>query len=176
MSIEEQVILVDDNDTEIGAMPKMEAHRLGVLHRAFSVFVFNSKGEMLLQRRASGKYHSAGLWSNTCCSHPRPGELVGDAAVRRLKEEMGMVCKVKEIFSFIYNARLSNDLIEHEYDHVFMGTSDTLPFPNGQEVCEWVYLSPEVVVGEIERYPENYTAWFKLCIRDWYSELFVKQH
>jgi isopentenyl-diphosphate Delta-isomerase len=174
MDQEEQVVLVNEYNVEMGTMPKLAAHQAGVLHRAFSVFVINSEGEMLLQKRASGKYHSAGLWSNTCCSHPRPGEAVKDAAMRRLDEEMGMKCEVTEAFSFIYKAHLENDLTEHEFDHVFIGFSDSVPKPNSEEVSAWAYLSPEVLMEEIALHPESYTEWLKLCIKNWQSELFNK--
>lgn len=158
----EQVILVSEEDAELGLMPKLEAHQKGLLHRAFSVFVFNTKGDLLLQQRASSKYHSPGLWSNTCCSHPRPGEQVHAAAARRLQEEMGMVCNLDQAFHFIYRAQVANNLIEHEYDYVFFGTADTVPNINKAEVQSWKYISPEILSGDINQFPENYTAWLKI--------------
>src|SRR5665213_571497 len=158
--MEEQVILVDSRDHEVGVMEKMEAHRLGVLHRAISIFIFNSKGELLIHRRAMGKYHSSGLWTNTCCSHPRPNENVNDAASRRLKEEMGIQPALKEIFSFIYKANVGNGIFEHECDHVFIGKSDEFPFPNKREVSEWKWMSVENISNEIDNHPNDFTIWF----------------
>jgi isopentenyl-diphosphate Delta-isomerase len=150
INMEDQVILVDENDNEVGAMPKLEAHQKGILHRAFSIFIFNSKGEVLLQQRSSKKYHSANLWSNTCCSHPLPGEAVKTAAQRRLMEEMGMTSNLTSVFNFIYKATLSNSLFEYEYDHVFFGVSELPPIINQEEVRDWKYIS--------------YTEWLKNCI------------
>ena len=159
----EKVILVDKLDNETGKMEKQEAHIKGVLHRAFSVFVFNSKKELLLQKRAKAKYHSAGLWTNTCCSHPRPSELTMDAANRRLKEEMGMSCNLSKQFDFIYKAFLTNGLYEHEYDHVYFGTSNTPPIINLSEVDSYEYKTLECINKEIKNNPETYTEWFKIC-------------
>ncbi len=159
---QEFVILVDHNDNERGVMEKMQAHQLGELHRALSVFVFNSNGELLIHQRALHKYHSGGLWTNTCCSHPRPGELVLDAANRRLKEEMGMVSPLREALKFVYKAEVSSDLIEHEYDHVFIGQSDDEPHPDIEEVADWKWLSPAQIREEMIHHPEIYTAWFKI--------------
>ncbi len=160
----EHVILVDENDIEIGQMEKLQAHESGDLHRALSVFLFNSKGELLLQQRALAKYHSPGLWTNTCCSHPRPGEESKDAAVRRLHEEMGMSCTLEKSFDFIYRAEFENGLIEHELDHVFIGSTDELPTINPQEVESWRYVSKESLVADIHNNPDNYTVWFKICL------------
>lgn len=160
----EEVILVDTNDNEIGVMEKMQAHREGILHRAFSVFIFNSKKELLLQQRAYTKYHSGGLWTNTCCSHPRPDENTLDAAKRRLLEEMGMECKLKKLFTFIYKERLDNELTEHELDYVYIGYSDEKPLINKDEVADWKYLRISDLLNHIEAHPENYTMWLKLCI------------
>lgn len=160
----EEVILVDTNDNEIGVMEKMQAHREGILHRAFSVFIFNSKKELLLQQRAYTKYHSGGLWTNTCCSHPRPDENTLDAANRRLLEEMGMECKLKKLFTFIYKERLDNELTEHELDYVYIGYSDEKPLINKDEVADWKYLRIPDLLNHIEAHPENYTMWLKLCI------------
>lgn len=159
---EEKVILVDDKDQELGLMEKMQAHREGALHRAISVFIFNSKGEWLLQKRAAGKYHSAGLWSNSCCSHPRKGEPLQQAAQRRLKEEMGLSCELKHRFSFIYKASLDAGLTEHELDHVFIGTSNDLPYPEPSEVAAFRYISAEQLQKELLASPDNFSAWFKL--------------
>ncbi|MCX2451506.1 isopentenyl-diphosphate Delta-isomerase [Pedobacter sp. PLR] len=160
---EEEVILVDENDNPIGTMPKLEAHLEGKFHRAFSVFVFNSAGELLLQQRAFDKYHSAGKWTNTCCSHPRPGELTADAANRRLKEEMGMACELSPVFSFSYRAELENGLIENEYDHVYFGRTDILPVPNPQEVADFKYITMEALELSLVHDPTVYTEWFKIC-------------
>src|SRR5688572_5509017 len=157
----EQVILVDEQDRETGALEKMEAHRLGLLHRAFSVLLFNAKGEVLLQKRSSKKYHSAGLWSNTCCSHPRPGESVLEGARRRLKEEMGIDANLEFAYSFIYKTDLENGLIEHELDHVYIGSFDSKPNVNNQEVDDWKFESIEWLKKDIVHNPEHYTFWFK---------------
>ncbi len=156
----EQVILVDENDREIGTMEKMEAHHKSALHRAVSVFIVNSKGEWLLQQRALDKYHSKGLWTNTCCSHPRPGETNHETAMRRLQEEMGMKTELEELFSFIYCEKLENNLSEHELDHVFVGTSDKPPNINTDEVLNWKYVSYDELRKDISKHPENYTVWF----------------
>lgn len=162
----EQVVLVDSRNHEVGVMDKSEAHLLGKLHRALSIFIFNSKGELLLHRRALGKYHSSGLWTNTCCSHPRPGENIADAAVRRLKEEMGMNVLMMELFSFIYKAELGNGLYEHEADHVFVGKSDENPKPDPNEVMEWKWMNTDAISNDIDDHPNNYTIWFQLIFKD----------
>ena len=160
----EEVILVDSNDLELGTMEKMEAHRNGgTLHRAFSVFVFNTKGELLLQRRAHHKYHSGGLLTNTCCSHPRPGETVREAGNRRLREEMGMECKLVELFSFEYKAALDSGMTEWELDHVLLGLSDVQPVINPEEVDEYLYMPLDEIDMDIKENPNNYTEWFKIC-------------
>lgn len=163
LTTEEEVILVDENDNPIGTMPKLEAHLEGKLHRAFSVFIFNSAGELLLQQRAFDKYHSAGKWTNTCCSHPRPDELTIDAAHRRLKEEMGMESELIPVFNFSYRAELENGLIENEYDHVYFGSTDTLPIPNPQEVANFKYMTMEALEQSLHHQDEDYTAWLKIC-------------
>jgi len=160
----EYVLLVDEQDNEIGVMEKLEAHRTALLHRAISVFIFNDRGELLLQRRAAEKYHSPLLWTNTCCSHPRPGETVYEAAQRRLQEEMGLQCSLSRQFSFTYKAVLSGGLTEHELDHVFFGYSNAVPLANPEEVAEWKYLSLEKIEEEIILKPESYTSWFKLML------------
>jgi isopentenyl-diphosphate delta-isomerase len=158
----EHVILVDENDQQIGLMEKMEAHEKGLLHRAFSVFIFNDENQLLLQQRAKDKYHSGGLWTNTCCSHPREGESLLDAGKRRLHEEMGFSCPIETVFSFIYKAELDNNLIEHELDHVLIGNYNEAPKPNPDEVMDWKYVDLEWVVEDMKANPENYTAWFRI--------------
>ena len=151
----EQVILVNENDQEIGSREKMAAHRDGELHRAFSVFVFNGEGQMLLQRRAEAKYHSGGLWTNTCCSHPRPGESTEAAAHRRLQEEMGFDCDLEEVFQFTYYAKLDNELFEHEYDHVFVGTFEGTPTPNPAEVSAYKWIGVEELKRDVQENPSH---------------------
>ena len=164
MNMPEKVILVDKDDKEIGIGEKIKTHKEGKLHRCFSVFIFNSKNELLLQRRARSKYHSGGLWTNTCCSHPRPNEPTEKSVHRRLKEEMGFDCEVKEIFSFIYKVKFDNGLWEHEYDHVFFGKFDGEPKPNPEEVDEWKWVSLEKLKKDIQENPDNYTYWLKKSI------------
>lgn len=159
--VEERVVLIDENDCELGTMEKMEAHQKALLHRAISVFIINSKGEWLLQRRAMHKYHSSGLWSNSACTHPRPGESYLEAAHRRLKEEMGMESELKDLFNFIYNEKLDNELTEHELDHVFVGYSDEIPNLNPEEVCDYKYIAFDDLSKDIDANPNNYTFWFK---------------
>ena len=160
----EYVILVNKKDKQIGTMEKMEAHRQGQLHRAFSIFIFNSKKEMLLQKRAMGKYHSGGLWTNACCSHPRPNENVDAAASRRLMEEMNFTCPLKKAFSFIYKKEVDS-LIEHEVDHVYLGTFNGEPCPNKLEVMEWSFVEIGWLNKDVKLHPENYTEWFKISLR-----------
>jgi isopentenyl-diphosphate delta-isomerase len=164
MKKKELVILVDEMDHEIGVMEKMEAHKKALLHRAISVFILNSKGEWLLQRRAFNKYHSNGLWTNTCCSHPFPGEKNIEAAHRRLMEEMGLNADLKEIFHFIYKEELDNELTEHELDHIFVGITDKKPDINTDEVVEWKYMDYDNLIIDLEQSPENYTVWFKKIV------------
>ena|SRR6218665_2053371 len=157
------VILVDKNDREIGVKDKLGAHLDGDLHRAISVFLFDSNGRMLLQRRAAGKYHSGGLWTNACCSHPRQNETAHMAAVRRLEEEMGINCPdLQPVFSFIYKADVGNGLTEHELDHVFIGSSNAVPAPDPQEVMDYKYALLREIEKELQEHPEHYTAWFRL--------------
>jgi len=163
MSKATDVILVNEQDEPIGVMEKMEAHLKGELHRAFSVFVFNGRGEMLLQQRASGKYHSGGLWTNACCSHPMPGEEVEQAAHRRLQEEMGFDCPVKKLFTFTYQASFDNGLTEHEYDHVFLGTFDGAVIPDTAEVEAYAFYSLTEIAQQIRDTPERFTYWFKVA-------------
>ena len=162
--MEEQVILVDKNDRPIGKIGKLEAHQKGLLHRAISVFIFNSKGEMLLQKRALHKYHTPGLWSNTACSHPRNNEIVKLAAERRLKEEMGINCDLFFSFNFLYKANFNNGLIENELDHVYIGFSDEKPKPNPSEVSDYKYINSEALIADIKTMPDAYTPWFKICV------------
>ena len=168
---EEQVILVNDKDEQIGLMPKMEAHKKGVLHRAFSVFVFNEKNELMLQQRALHKYHSPGLWTNTCCSHQRIGESNIEAGKRRLHEEMGFKTNLKELFSFIYKAPFDNGLTEHELDHVMIGYFEDEPIINTEEVASWKWMKPEAIKKDIESAPEKYTAWFKIIFERFYGHI-----
>lgn len=162
----EWVILVDAQDRELGQIEKMEAHEKGLLHRAFSVFVVNDAGELLLQQRAWGKYHSGGLWTNTCCSHPRPGEPVAAAAERRLSEEMGMRCELVPAFHFVYRSELDGGLIEHELDHVFMGRTSAVPVVNSEEVAGYRYARWEDVEQEMAEAPERFTVWFRICFSE----------
>ena len=161
--MEEMVVLVDEQDNELGVMEKMEAHKTGSLHRAFSVFIFNGNDELMLQRRAVHKYHSGGLWTNTCCSHPRPHEAVMAAGNRRLQEEMGITAPLEQVFSFIYRADLDNNLTEHELDHVLVGRTERQPVINPDEVDSWKYMSMQDVRAAIDLTPESFTEWFKIC-------------
>lgn len=169
--IEEQVILVNKQDEQIGLMPKMEAHKKGVLHRAFSVFIFNSKNELMLQQRAAHKYHSPLLWTNTCCSHQRDGETNIEAGTRRLSEEMGFKTVLKEVTSFIYKAPFDNGLTEHEFDHVMTGFYEMNPVINKEEVEAWKWMPVEAVKSDIESNPEIYTTWFKIIFKNFYSHI-----
>jgi len=169
--IEEQVILVNENDEQIGTMPKLEAHEKAVLHRAFSVFVFNEKSELLLQQRAASKYHSPMLWTNTCCSHQRDGEKNIEAGKRRLLEEMGFITELKEVFSFIYKAPFDNGLTEHELDHVMVGSYDKSPEINRDEVEDFKWMTLEAVKRDMELHPEVYTEWFKIIFKEYYQRL-----
>jgi len=163
--MEERVVLVDENDREVGNEEKMKAHLDGgKLHRAFSIFVFNSKGETLIQKRANGKYHCPGLWSNTCCGHPRPGEELTSAAHRRLKEEMGFDCDFKEISSFIYKTGFDNGLTEWEFDHFFVGEYDGEVKANPNEAGEWKWIEMEELKKDIKENPQDYTYWFKMAL------------
>ena len=167
--IEEKVILVNENDEQIGLMPKMEAHEKALLHRAFSVFIFNNENELMLQQRALNKYHSPGLWTNTCCSHQRDGETNLEAGKRRLQEEMGFVTNLKETTSFIYKAPFDNGLTEHEYDHVMVGYYNDDPEVNPEEVASWKWASLEVVKVDIISHPHLYTEWFKIIFDKFYD-------
>lgn len=158
----EEVILVNEQDEELGCMEKMLAHQEAKLHRAFSVFLFNSENKLLLQKRATGKYHSPSLWTNTCCSHPRPGENTKDAAQRRLKEEMGIDCQLEHSFSFIYKADMGNGLTEYEFDHIYFGTYNDAPDINKDEVADWKYSGIDEISRELLDESSYYTIWFKL--------------
>lgn len=169
--MEEMVILVDTQDQQVGLMPKMEAHEKAVLHRAFSVFVMNKNGELMLQQRAADKYHSPLLWTNTCCSHQREGESNIAAGKRRLQEEMGFQTELEEVFSFIYKAPFDNGLTEHELDHVMIGTFNGVPAINPEEVASWKWMLPQRVKEDIAANPEDYTAWFKIIFERFYDFL-----
>lgn len=169
--MEEQVILVDKQDNPIGLMPKMEAHEKGVLHRAFSVFILNNKGELMLQQRALHKYHSPGLWTNTCCSHQRDGESNIAAGQRRLREEMGFVAELREVTSFIYKAPFDNGLTEHELDHIMIGQYNDEPNINPEEVADWKWMSVDAVRDDINIHPEKYTAWFIIIFEQFYEKI-----
>lgn len=160
----ERVVLVDHEDRESGTAPKHAVHLDGSLHRAFSVFVFDSAGNTLLQRRSAAKYHSGGLWSNTCCGHPRPGESTRAAACRRLREEMGFDCALQPVLSFVYKRDLENGLIEHELDHVFVGQFDGTPVPNPQEVDDWRWVALSVVATDMIANPRLYSVWFPIAL------------
>ncbi|HYH86265.1 MAG TPA: isopentenyl-diphosphate Delta-isomerase [Pyrinomonadaceae bacterium] len=164
MAADEQVILVDEQDRELGASDKLRAHVEGALHRAFSVFIFDRAGRLLLQRRAREKYHSGGLWSNTCCGHPRPGEETAAAAHRRLREEMNVACELREAFGFVYRAELDNALVEHEYDHVFVGELEGSPAPDPSEVEEWKWIDMDELRRELRDEPSRYSYWLKSVV------------
>lgn len=170
---EERVILVDENDQEIGLMPKQEAHLKGVLHRAFSVFIFNQKNELMLQQRAFHKYHTPGLWANTCCSHQRDGESSIEAGKRRLFEEMGFTADIKETTTFIYKAPFDNGLTEHELDHILVGNFEGEPEINPDEVASWKWMDLEEVKQDIKTNPDIYTPWFKIIFDKFYQHLLV---
>ena len=169
--VEENVILVNEFDEQIGLMPKMEAHEKALLHRAFSVFVFNSKNELMLQQRALDKYHSPGLWTNTCCSHQREGETNILAGKRRLQEEMGFVVDLQESISFIYKAPFDNGLTEHEFDHILIGKYDKKPNINPDEVADWKWMPIEDVKNDMVLHPEIYTEWFKIIFEKFYQHI-----
>ncbi|MCP4076941.1 MAG: isopentenyl-diphosphate Delta-isomerase [Gammaproteobacteria bacterium] len=160
-----KVILVDKNDQQIGTMDKLSAHIEDRLHRAFSIFIFNHAGELLLQQRAHDKYHSGGLWSNTCCSHPTPGELTIDAAHRRLQEEMGFDCPLQEQPSLTYRAELDNGLTENEFDHIFFGRYKGNPVVNTDEAIDWQWMTTDTLLQSIKKQPESFTSWLKLITR-----------
>lgn len=167
----EQVILVDENDQPLGLMEKMEAHHQGLLHRAFSVFIFNKESELMIQQRALTKYHSPGLWTNTCCSHPREGEETINAAHRRMMEEMGFDCDITESFSFTYKADVGQGLTEHEFDHVFIGKYNDTPNINHEEVRDWKFMSMDKISKDMTKSPDRYTVWFKIAFKELQSQL-----
>ena len=156
------VIQVDINDKFEGVVEKIEAHKKGILHRAVSVLIFNSNGEMLLQQRAFNKYHSGGKWSNTSCTHPNPGESTKEASLRRLEEEMGITANLSHLYSFVYKVKLDNQMIEHEFDHVYVGVTDKKPTLNPDEACSYKYVSIQKIQEDIESNPHQFSAWFKL--------------
>ena len=167
-----EVVLVNERDEETGVMEKMEAHRKGLLHRAFSVFIFDSAGRMLLQQRAEKKYHGGLLWTNACCSHPFPGEPVEVAAARRLEQEMGFSTSIKKIFAFVYHAPVENDLFEHEYDHVFAGEYEGKIEPHSEEVADYKFMTMDDIRQQLNIDPSSFTAWFRIAfpsIEEWWS-------
>lgn len=173
------VILVDETDKPVGAAEKLEAHKQGLLHRAFSVFIFNSGGEMLLQQRAMHKYHSGGLWSNTCCSHPIPDEATESAAQRRLLEEMGIETPIEKVFDFIYKADFENGMTEHEFDHVFAGQYDGVFIANENEVMNFCYKAMSQVEKELSLQPETYTVWFRIAfpsVKEWWTKKYGEKN
>jgi isopentenyl-diphosphate delta-isomerase len=173
--IEEQVILVNEKDEQIGLMPKLEAHEKALLHRAFSVFVFNDKNELMLQQRAAHKYHSPKLWTNTCCSHQRDGESNIQAGKRRLQEEMGFVTPLEESISFIYKAPFDNGLTEHEFDHIMIGYFNDSPEINPDEVANWKWMSLDEVKTDMKNHPEVYTEWFKIIFDKFYEHINITE-
>jgi isopentenyl-diphosphate delta-isomerase len=162
----EELILVDTQDESVGQAEKMDVHRQGLLHRAFSIFIFDKQGRLLLQQRALGKYHSQGLWTNTCCGHPRPGERTVEAAKRRLIEEMGLICDLLEVHAFIYHEQVTNDLIEHEYDHVYVGLSSVDPQANPEEALDWKWVTLTELARDITVEPQAYTVWFRKILEE----------
>ena len=158
----DEVILVDSDDNFLGTMEKMQAHKEGRLHRAFSIYLTNDQGDFLLQRRAANKYHSAGLWTNTCCSHPRPDESNMAAAIRRLDEEMGIATSLTHLYHFTYKVEFGNGLTEHELDHIFLGKFNDAPNPDSNEVMEWKYMPADDIIRDVKENPDNYTEWFRL--------------
>ncbi|MEI6428817.1 MAG: isopentenyl-diphosphate Delta-isomerase [Pseudanabaena sp. ELA607] len=171
----EYVILVDHHDEPIGVAEKLQAHRQGLLHRAFSIFVVNGQGQLLLQKRALAKYHSGGLWTNTCCSHPRPQETIAQAATRRLDEEMGIACDLTELFSFIYQADLDHGLVEYEFDHVLLGYFDGEPKPNPAEAEAWQWIDLDNLQRLIYNNPDDYTYWLRMCLNQFRAALLTKE-
>lgn len=170
----QKVILVDENDVEIGTEEKIKAHIDGKLHRAFSIFIINNNNQLLLQKRASQKYHSPGLWTNTCCSHPSPNESLDEAVEKRLQEEMGFTCPLNWSFSFIYKASFNNGLTEHEYDHVFTGLFNGNPEPNPEEVEDWKWMDIDLLRHDIKQNAHLYTYWFSYIYEKYYEK--IKKH
>jgi len=174
-----EVILVNDADEQLGVMEKIEAHRKAILHRAFSIFIFNAKGEMLLQQRAFNKYHSAGLWTNACCSHPAPGEDTAEAAVRRLQEEMGFTTSLEKIFDFTYRSEFENGLTEYEFDHVFAGTWNGMISPDKDEVNDYCFKTLDEIQTSLLSHPQKYSAWFHIAfplVEEWASRSLPHPH
>jgi isopentenyl-diphosphate delta-isomerase len=169
--LKEYVILVDKNDNLLGTAEKMDAHKNPKLHRAFSIFIINSKGALLIQKRAENKYHCPGMWANSCCSHPRPGESLENATHRRLQEEMGFDTELVKIFSFIYKAEFDNGLTEEEYDHIFVGKWDGTPKINLKEVADYKWISGDILKEDIKKNPEIYTAWFKIALEKFFDKI-----
>lgn len=168
---ETEVILVNEQDEPVGTMEKMKVHQEGLLHRAFSIFIIDTNGRMLVHQRAADKYHGAHLWTNACCSHPYPGEEVMDAAHRRLQEELGFSTSLYPLFSFTYKAEVENGLIEHEYDHVFWGIYEGEMNPDPNEVAAIRYVDLDLLHDEIEEMPEQFTAWFRIAfpkVKEWW--------
>lgn len=165
------VVLVDENDKSIAEMEKLAAHKYGYLHRAFSVFIFNNMGELLLQQRAKHKYHGAGLWTNTCCSHPQWKDDINSSAIERLNYEMGINCSLKMIYSFIYNEQVENNLTEHEFDYVFVGYSDQTPVINKNEVQDYKWMNVDEILSDIKNNPLHYTVWFKQAFPELLSKM-----
>jgi isopentenyl-diphosphate Delta-isomerase len=166
----QQVILVNENDEQVGTIEKIEAHRKALLHRAFSIFIFNNKEEMLLQQRAKNKYHSPGLWTNACCSHPYPFENTENAAIRRLAEELGFTTALQKIFDFTYKSEFDNGLTEFEYDHVFIGEYTGMVIPNTQEVSDCCFMNMREIESGLLSHPKKFTPWFHIAfpmVRDW---------
>jgi isopentenyl-diphosphate delta-isomerase len=172
---EEQVILVNEKDEVLGLMPKMEAHEKALLHRAFSVFIYNDCGELMLQQRALTKYHTPGLWTNTCCSHQRLGETNIEAGKRRLQEEMGFTTDLEETISFTYKAPFENGLTEHEFDYILVGKYNENPNPNPDEVADWKWVSLDEIKKDISQNPNHYTAWFKIIFEKHYQDMLSKK-
>ena len=171
----EEVILVDEKDNAIGVMEKQLAHEKGLLHRAFSVIIFNDKGQMLIHRRAKEKYHCGGLWTNACCSHPRKNEPIDIAAKRRLHEEMGFSCMLNYVYAFTYKIDFDNGLSEHEYDHIFVGSHNHNPKPNPHEVSDWKFIDISFLKQDIKAHPNKYTFWFKKIIKNHLKDI-LKKH
>jgi isopentenyl-diphosphate delta-isomerase len=169
--IEDIIVLVNENDENIGSIGKLEAHQKGLLHRAFSIIVWNNQNQILIHQRAFGKYHSEGLWTNTCCSHPKMGETVIEAAHRRLKEEMGFGCQLEQKFHFIYKVKLENQLIENELDHVLIGKFNDNPSPNPDEVNDYRWISLPELKKEIDEKPTTFTFWFKEIIQNYEDQI-----
>ncbi|WP_256576728.1 MULTISPECIES: isopentenyl-diphosphate Delta-isomerase [unclassified Pseudomonas] len=163
-AMEEMLILVSPQDRPTGSAPKMQVHRQGLRHRAFSIFIFDLHGRLLLQRRAAGKYHSAGLWTNTCCGHPRPGERTSAAARRRLREEMGLDCELQEVTAMLYREQVTDQLIEHEYDHILIGLGTADPQANPEEAQDWQWLTLETLTQQLQADPQRFTVWLRRIV------------